>query len=276
MSLRRAKKAKSISFHHNPTKKDIMMNIRSRLENIQHINRNVLLHHDARHYSETTLNMQRDIDSVLLMWDCLSGNGEEEDQHLWWLQIQLYNFGVCLLHHEADPNSHLTLDYALRYFNEALELGYEIFQTSEHISTVAPLNQIGLVFKQKGFYSDSFATLALTYDIACQLDDVVGDASLLSAIKYGTLKTMGDIQYETGNLNQALVLYKHATVFFELGEIDNDGFEGMLKLLQTVGVLSQRIHGANSADTTEYLELARFLSEVNTSEGTSADDDRDN
>jgi len=248
------------------------------LENIQYINRNVLLQREAQNYGETTLNMQCDIRTVLLMWDCLLGNGEDEDQQLWWLQIQLYNFGVRLLHHEADPNSHLTLDYALRYFNGALELGYEIFQTSEHISTVAPLNQIGLVFKQKGFYSDSFATLALTYDIACRLDEdlsVVADhASLLSAIKYGTLKTMGDIQYETGNLNQALVLYKHATVFFELGEIDNDGFEGMLELLQTVGVLSQRIHGANSADTTDYLELARFLNEVNKSEGTSAEEER--
>jgi hypothetical protein len=56
---------KSRAFRLINATKDIMMNVKSRLEKIQHINRNVLLPHDAQRYSETTLELQLDIDTVL-------------------------------------------------------------------------------------------------------------------------------------------------------------------------------------------------------------------
>lgn len=229
-----------------------------------------LAHCEACKYSDELMELLNCINSFLYYYTNVSRSMSKSQ--LLWLQVKLYEAGVCLLHYEdfhpiegchrvAD-----TLDFALAFFEEALELAYVVKGTSQDMSTLAPLSQIGLVLKQKGHLHDSKLILIRALDLSCQLEisnDTADKIPNFAACKSGILQSLGDIQHKMGNFSQAKELYDHAFEYCKLDEVDEEGFENMINLLKRIGGLAQRIEGVNSKNAAEYFELAQFLKNAN-------------
>jgi tetratricopeptide (TPR) repeat protein len=249
-----------------------MVCVRILLVNIQHLNRMILSQCEAGQYSETTKKLQQEIYAALLVGFNIQENGSKK--RLLRLQVKLYQSGVLLFHHETE-NPSLSrggyqavsiLDYALAFFSNALELaGHVASGTTLRMATLAALAQMGLVLKVKRLHNDAVMALLRALDVSCQIENSGDDSSRylnFSACKSGVLQTLGDIQHEMGNLNQAYVLYKHAIEYCKW-YIDGESLDTLVDLLEVVGRLSQRLHGMKSRDAAEYLELAQSLKEAN-------------
>lgn len=236
----------------------------TQLIRIQNLFRVFLAHCETGEYSGDIRILQDAIHSFLFKQSV-----KEITEHLLWLQIKLYEVGILLFHFEDEHYSMLkgdchpidNLDFSLAFFEEALELAYVMFGTNQNMSTLAPLTQIGLVLNAKGLCMESLAVLSKALDVSCHLEssnDVLCSLNL-SECKLGLLRTLGDIHHDMGNLIKAKEFYTQAIEYYKLDEVDSEGFEDMLYLLEVIGRLLQRLEGMNSKDAAEYFELADDL-----------------
>ena len=105
--------------------KDHMVHFRRQLLKIRYINIWFLIHFKRGKYSEAIKKLQDEICIFLNMQTI----PEIEKGQLAWLQLKLYESGICLSHHETwhssltEEGCHVpgTLDFALAFFQEAFQ-----------------------------------------------------------------------------------------------------------------------------------------------------------